>query len=101
MFARLSRKAKQREKDKRACDKRPAEHLQFHSHLRVILPSDAWDLRDHRIVSMRVGPALPRVETLLSIGHNKKRRYRNGRKYIGGRYDHQAEIPALTETRGR
>jgi len=63
MFTRLTTKAEQREKDKRACDRRPTGHLETHSHLGDILPNEACDLIDHGILAMRVGPALPRFET--------------------------------------
>ena len=101
MFARLTTKAEKREKDRRAYDQRPAEHLEAHSCLGEALPNEACDLIDHGILAFRVGPALPRFDTRLCIERDVKRRQRNGPKYLDGRNAHQAEVSALTETGGR
>jgi hypothetical protein len=101
MLARLSRKAEEREKYKRACDKRPAEHLELDSDIWVILPNDTWDLDDLGIVTVRVGPAFPRVDTNLRIPHDDIRPQGNGPEYLDGGNAHQAEVSATTETMGR
>ena len=101
MFTRLTTKAEKREKGIRACDQRPAEHLEAQSRLGDVLPNEACDLIDHGILAFRVGPALPRMDTRLCNEHDVKRRQRNGPKYLDGRNGHQAEVSALTETGGR
>jgi len=98
MLARLSSKAEQREKKKRAEDKRPAKHLEVDSHLGVILPSKARDLYDLGIVPVHVGPALPRYDTRLRVFHNVICPQRNGPQNLGNRNSHQAEVPATIGT---
>lgn len=70
----------QRKEEKRAFKKRPAEYLEAQSHLGHILPSEACNLIYHGIMAVCVGPALPRFDTCLCIGYEKKRRQRNGPK---------------------
>jgi hypothetical protein len=84
MFARLTSKAEQREKDKRACNKRPAIHLQSKGYRRVIPPKEACDLSDLGTVAMHASPALPGYDTHLRTGHDVIRPYRNGPEYLGG-----------------
>jgi hypothetical protein len=98
MSTRLIRQAEEREKEERAQDKRPAEHLESENTIGVILPNGCWDLVHHGVVCVRVGPAFPRIDTQLRIFHDDKRSQRNGSKYFGGRNDHQTDVPATTET---
>ena len=90
MFARINRKAEQREKDKCTCDQRPAVYLDAHSRLGDILPNRTWDLLDHGIVAVRVGPTLPRYDTRRCIGHDKKCRQWDGGKYLNRGDGYQA-----------
>ena len=101
MLARLIRKAEEPEKDKRARDKRPAEHLEADSHLWVFLPNDAWDLVDRVIVAVRVGPAFPRCNAHLRRADDDIRPQKNGPENLGGGKSHQAEVSSTTETMGR
>ena len=94
----LTRKAKEREKYKRARDQRPAEYPEATSQIRVVLPYDGRDLDDFGIVSMRVSPAFPRLDTRLRIGDDEVCPQRNGPEYIDGRKGHQPEVPATIET---
>jgi hypothetical protein len=99
-LARLIRKAEEREKEKRASNKRPTEYLEAIFRIWVIPPNEACDLDNRGIVAVRVCPAYPRSDTLLHIGHDKIRPQRNGPEYLDGADGHQAEVPATTETRG-
>ena len=100
-LARLVRKAEEREKEKRAHDKRPAVYFEAVSHHWVVLPNEACDLGDRGIVAVRVRPAYPRLDTRLRGGHNKIRSQRNGPNYLDGADGHQAEVPPTAEaTRG-
>jgi hypothetical protein len=101
MLARLIRKAEECEKGKRARDNQPVGYFEGVSHISVILPNEAWDLDDHGIVAVSLGPAYPRCDTFLRIIHDKIRPQRNGPEYPGGRKGRQAEVPATTETLGR
>jgi hypothetical protein len=98
MFARLASKAEQREKDKRACNKRPAKQLEVEGRHRVISPSKACDLYDLGIVAMHASPAHPRYDTRLRIGHDVIRPHWNGLEYLNGGNGHQAEVPASIGT---
>ena len=98
MLASLICKAKEREKDKRARDQRPAEYLDPSSKLWVVLPNVAWDLDDLGIVSVHLSPASPRPDTCRRIGDDEIRPQRNGPKYLGRRKGHQPEVPATAKT---
>jgi len=99
MFTRFPSKAKQREKEKRAKDNRPAKHLEEESRPVVILPSITWDLSDLGIVPVHISPALPRYDTRLRVIHNVKCPQRNGPQHLSGGNGHQAEVLATTVTR--
>ena len=93
MFARLTSKAEQREKEKRACDQRPAKQLELRVHTGVILPNKACDLQDLGIVAVHDSPARPR-HTHLRVGDDEKHPQRNGPEDLDGRNCHQAEVLA-------
>lgn len=101
MFARLPSKAKQREKDKRACNKRPARHLEVERQYRVIPPNKACNLLDLGIVAVHASPTLPRYNTQLRIGHEVVRPQWDGPKYLHKGYNHQAEVPATIGSRNQ
>jgi hypothetical protein len=98
MLARLIRKAKEREKNKRARDNQPTEHLEANSYWWVILPDETRDLADRGIVGVYVGPARPRRDTHLHIVYDDIRPQRNGPEYLDAGKGHQAEVPATTRT---
>jgi hypothetical protein len=100
MLARLIRTAEEREKDERARDQRPAEHLEPDRHNWVILPNEACELVDRGIVAVRVGPAI-RSDTQLRSLHDVICPQRNGPEYLDGGNGYQAEVPAAAGTMGR
>lgn len=99
MSARLIPKAEECKKDKRARDQQPAVHLETDSTLSVILPNDAWNLKNLGIVVVYGGPASPRSNTPIASGtvHENECSQRNGPKYLEEGQGHQAEVPATTE----
>ena len=96
MFARLTTKAKQREKEKRASDQRPAKQLEVEGRHMIIPPNKACDLLD--VVAMHASPALPRYETHLRNDHDVIRAQWNGPEYLDDGNSHQAEIQATIGT---
>jgi hypothetical protein len=92
LLARLTNKAEQREKYKRARDQRPAKYLEVAGRHRVIPPNKACDLVDLGIVTVQDSPARPRHDTQLRIGHDVKRPQRNGPKYLNEGNSHQADV---------
>ena len=88
VLARLIRKPEEREKDKSAHDKQPAEQLYADIHIRVVLPNGAWDLEHLGIVTVDVGPAFPRCDGLLGIVHYDVRPHWDGPKYLYERKGH-------------
>jgi len=98
MFARLTTKAKQREKEKRACDQRPAKQLEVEGHDRIIPPTQACELLDVGIVAMHASPALPRYDTHLRNDHDVIRAQWNGPEYLDDGNSHQAEVQATIGT---
>ncbi len=98
MFARLTSKAEEREKGKRACDQRPAKQLEVEGHHRVILPNKACDLIDLGKVPVHGSPTLPRYNTRLRIGHGDTGPDRNGPEYLDEGYGHQAKVSATIGT---
>ena len=98
MFARLTGKAEQREKDKRACDQRPAKQLDVEGRHRVIPPNYACELIDLGIVPVHGSPTLPRYDTHLRIRHDEIGPERNGPEYLDEGDGHQAEVSATIGT---
>ena len=98
MFARLARKAEQREKYECASNMLPAKHLDVHRPLRVIPPNKSCDLYDLGRVAMHASPAPPRYDTRLRIGHDVIRPQRNGPEYLDGGDSHQTEVLATIGT---
>ncbi len=101
IFTRLTRKAEECEKGKCVQDNRPAEQLEVKNAIGVILPNRSWDPDDLGIVSVRGGPTSPRIDTKLRTVRDVDYCQRNGLKYPGGRNQHQTDVPATSETRGR
>ncbi len=97
MLLRLVRKAKEREKEERAQDKRPAVHLEEQTTVGVIPPNGCRDLVHRRVVFVRVGPASPRTDTQLYSFRDQDRSQRDGPEYFGGRNDHQTDVPVASE----
>ena len=100
MFARLTSKAEEPEKDKRACDQRPAKQLD-EGRLRVIPPNKACDLIDLGIVAVHGSPTRPRYDTSFRIGHDDISPDRNGSEYLDKGNTHQAEVSATIGTRNK
>ena len=98
MFASLTGKPEESEKDKRACDQRPAKQLETEGRRRVVLPSKARDLSDLRILPVHGSPTLPAHDAHLRIGHYVIGRNRYGPEYLGERNGHQAEVWATIGT---
>jgi hypothetical protein len=100
MLACLICKAKECEKDKRTRHQRPAKYPKATSEIWVILPNNAWDLDDLRIVAMCVSPAFPRLDIRLRIGDDEIRSQWNGPKYLSSRKGHQPEVPTTVKAMG-
>lgn len=102
MLARLVREAKEAEKDERASDDQPAEHLEPVVEARIPLPRESWYLNDSGIVAVHVLPADPRADALLRVVDDHVRPYRDGSENLDGREGHQAEVaPAVEVAVGR
>lgn len=85
IFARLTNKAEQCEKEKRACDQRPPKQLEVEGHGRVIPPNKACDL-----INVTVGIDNTRLRT----GHDDIGCGWDGSEYLDEGNSHQADVSA-------